>query len=724
MKSVHQIILDEYFEPTIGKAVRVMLALVLPLLWGMMSGHVGPAVWIAITAQVLSSVNIRGAYPLKLLILSGAVLACSVAAALGVLMGSQWIAASLLMMVLAFLGGFVRQSGDHGPGITIAVLLLYLLCLDSPGAWTDAGNMFLWVFEGGVLALISTLVAWAFVPFSPFRRSVALTWKTLAEWLRIFALQVEEPEQGDQVNTLDEKELALRSELQESMETLSRQQALAHARQNRYSYQLVELRRLVSEAGTSVSSLRTLLETMRGNPLFPAKSFRYVLETLSQAAHRMGICIVTHRPEDAYTVRLSIERLSHSISFFLKQLSEKGGAEIKGVFEPPLIHLQARLNEALDILDRSTGRSGRMMFFLHNFLTGMTIPQRVPWVRFEFNTRSFTFRFSLRLALGMGIGIALYKYFHIPHGYWIAMTTMIVLQPEFGSTITKALDRVKGTVSGAVVGSLLFLIPLPLAVNIMLVAICVFFMTYFVLRNYAVAAFFITVMVIALFHLLEPVTWQLGGIRVLNTLAGCSLALLGGFAFWPLWERHRFPALIREAVSANQQYLTVILDALREGRPRTFNEFVKRRREAELTNHNAFLSLRRMENEPQHERKGLRFFFILEGHSIRITRMLNTLNQQIRTAPVTVAALRDGVFQHQLTSLMERVCEELKEEHGAGPRKDLRAEETQGIFQILDKRKDEDQHADPTTLGLLERIAKEVVGMYYTVQRIRQPEVF
>jgi hypothetical protein len=129
-----------------------------------------------------------------------------------------------------------------------------------------------------------------------------------------------------------------------------------------------------------------------------------------------------------------------------------------------------------------------------------------------------------------------------------------------------------------------------------------------------------------------------------------------------------------------------------------------------------------MDNEPQHERKDLRFFFILAGHSIRITRMLNALNQQIRTAPGRVAGLQDGVFQRQLISLMERVCEGLKDGQGSTLRKDLRAEETQGIFQILDKRKKE-AGEDPTTLVLLERIAKEVVGMYYTLQRIEQPEL-
>jgi uncharacterized membrane protein YccC len=261
LKSIHQIVLNEYFEPAAGRAVRVTLAFVLPLIWGMVTGNMAPAVWICITAQILSNVTIQGSYPLKLLILSGGVLACAVCGALGTLAGHHWLVAAVLMAILAFLGGFVRQSGNYGPGITIGVLLIYLLALDQPGESVLAGENFAWIFIGGVLALLFTLLAWMFVPFSPFRRSIALTWKALADWLDIFEEANETgSSENSSVTSLDEKELLLRNELNSSMELLSRKQALAHAKQNRYSFRLVELRRMASEAGNALSSLQTLKE--------------------------------------------------------------------------------------------------------------------------------------------------------------------------------------------------------------------------------------------------------------------------------------------------------------------------------------------------------------------------------------------------------------------------------------------------------------------------------
>lgn len=718
LKSFHQLILDEYFEPTIGKAIRVTIAFVLPLIWGFMTDYIDAAVWIAITAQILCNVNIQGSYPVKMLLLSGAVLACCVCTAFGTLAGHHWLLAAGLMFILAFLGGFVRQSGSHGPGVTIGVLLLYLLSLDHPGDLVMVGKMFVWILTGGILALVFTLVSWAFVPFNPFRHSIANTWKALSDWLDVFSKNVshtEEPKTAP--GDLDEKELALRVELNKSMEMLSRNQAIAHSRQNRISYQLVELRRIASFAGTTVSSLSAVTE---GNPS-SHKLFKYVLENLSQSAYRIALSIITNRPEDIYAVRLSMERTKQSINAFLEEVYEMPVHPPEKPLQQALQDMVSYLEEALSILERFRRQNANMTFYLRNFFTGMTIPQKIPWVRFEFNSRSFTFRFAVRLALAMSMGIGIYKYFHIPHGYWIAMTVMIVLQPEFGATIKKALDRLKGTISGAVFGSLLFLIPMPFWMNVSIVALCSLLMTFYLLRNYAIAAFFITIMVIALFHLLEPVTWQLGGIRFLNTLGGAGLALLGGFAFFPLWERYRFPELIKQAIEANKNYTDMLLHTLVEGSKKNRMYFVKTRREAEMNNNNAFHSLKRMKEEPEQKQSNRQLFFIIAGHNIRITRLLNALNQQITNSAyehIPWPEIRD--YQDQIERLLECIATVFETNNSVKKNELPPADEAvKKINSFLHDMSFSVKGDDRKIIAeILERITKEVLGLYYSIEKL------
>lgn len=720
MKSIHQIVLDEYFEPAAGRGVRVTLAFVLPLIWGMVTHHMAPAVWISITAQILSNITIQGSYPLKLLILGGAVVACAVCGALGTLAGHHWLTAAFLMGALAFLGGFVRQSGNYGPGITVGVLLLYLLALDHPGNSALAGEMFMWILIGGVLALLFTLLAWAFVPFSPFRRSIALTWKALADWLDAFeeACEAVSPDRNP-VTLLDEKELLLRNELNSSMELLSRKQALAHARQNRYSFRLVELRRMASEAGNSVSSLQAFDESARHYAGFPEELFHNMITNLAQAARRIALSIITHRAEDIYAARLSIKKNKQSIALWQKETERRSLTTLLSPISESLNKLISIFEEAQTLIEKAIPSKGNMTFFLRNLLTGATIPQQVPWVRFEFSFRSFTFRFALRLALGMGISVAVYKFFHIPHGYWIAMTVMIVQQPEFGATIKKAFRRMEGTVLGVITGTLIFVFHFPLPVNIGIVVVCSFLMTWYILRNYAVAAFFITIMVIVLFHLIEPITWLLGGIRLINTLAGCGLALLGGFAFWPLWEKYRFPALIQKAINANRAYLEKVKNALEKGEKRSFNDFIKVRREAEMTNNNAFLSLRRMEQEPGREQHNLQQFYIITGHSVRITRLLNTLNQQISMQQSPIPRPWADRYGSYIDGVLEK-AEDTFENKILNKKTDVPDDEAGGsegirIPEGYSKRR---EVPNDTIAVLFNKIAAEATGMGNTVKEI------
>lgn len=703
-----------------------------------MTGHMGPAVWISLTAQLLSNIIIPGSYPLKILILSGATLACAVCAMLGTLAGHSWWVASLLMMGLAFLGGFVRQTGNFGPGITVSVLLLYLLTLDHPGHWPEAQHLFVWVLIGGLLAILFTAIAWLFVPFSPFRRSVALVWKALADWLHAFyhAQQLQQSHPSpDPIDRLDEQELAFRQAMNDSMEWLSRKQALSRARLYRQVYQLVELRRIASQMANTLSALRTTIDQYRTHAHFPREGLLYMLDNLSRTAERLALSIITHRRENVYFTRISLQRSRHSANLWMEQLKAmptSSSLHPAEAIRPILEAIFEQLEEALQILEGWISSRTDFTVFLRQFMTSASIPQTIPWVRFPLSFRSFIFRYALRLSLAMGIGVALYKYFHIPHGYWLAMTTMIVLQPEFGATFQKASQRVQGTLAGVIVGSILFWLHLPLGVNLCIVAFCSFWMAYFIQRRYAVAAFFITIMVIALFHLLEPVTWQLGLIRLLVTLAGSALALVGGYAFWPFWEKYRFPTLLSQAIEANAAYLQQIAAAL-AGQCKTFQQLLPYRRKAEISNQNAFLSLRRMQDEPAAHQQYVQDYFIILGHQIRITRLLNTLGQYLRKDHNNAHPVPPEILQHQqqimqkLDQLMHETLKllptGLSESHHAAAADDSKGQSLSVLEQyqpeILETYSSE-KHQWQLMQEWIKLLIREVQGSYQAMKVIKE----
>jgi uncharacterized membrane protein YccC len=142
----------------------------------------------------------------------------------------------------------------------------------------------------------------------------------------------------------------------------------------------------------------------------------------------------------------------------------------------------------------------------------------------------------------------------LPHGYWVTLTAVVILQPYTGVTTQKAMQRVVGTVLGGVLTaafSAMFHDPRAiLGLAFVLSGACVALMPV----NYAVYAMFLTP---AFVLLAEASTgdWHLAGVRVINTLIGGALAVAGAWLLWPAPELRRLPAYMAAALRANAAYV-------------------------------------------------------------------------------------------------------------------------------------------------------------------------
>lgn len=63
-------------------------------------------------------------------------------------------------------------------------------------------------------------------------------------------------------------------------------------------------------------------------------------------------------------------------------------------------------------------------------------------------------RQAARVTVGCLIAFAVYHLFNLPQGYWAVFTVVIVMQGSIGGTLTASLDRMKGTLLGALIGGL------------------------------------------------------------------------------------------------------------------------------------------------------------------------------------------------------------------------------------------------------------------------------
>ena len=251
-------------------------------------------------------------------------------------------------------------------------------------------------------------------------------------------------------------------------------------------------------------------------------------------------------------------------------------------------------------------------------------------------------RFILRLGTLLVLSVFVYKWFAIPHGYWLGLTLVVVMQPDYGSTRQRVAERVLGTLLGSLLASGLLFLDLPHAVVLAAVALTAFLFALFLKRRYDVAVVFLTLMVVLLTETGGPASWQLTLERLACTLAGGGLALLAAHFFWPAWEKDRFEPLMREALLASRDYIRLLCRRSREGTGRG-PELIPAKRHLETANSEVFASLRRMYGEPKNHANILQDAAAMANGNVRLTRVLNLLLLHLanKPPPVTESALSE-----------------------------------------------------------------------------------
>jgi uncharacterized membrane protein YccC len=143
------------------------------------------------------------------------------------------------------------------------------------------------------------------------------------------------------------------------------------------------------------------------------------------------------------------------------------------------------------------------------------------------------------------------------------MTVVIVLKPNFGGTLQRAVQRITGTVLGALVAAVLLLVltnPWLLVAALAVLAFATFALRN---RNYTLFSLALTAMIMLMLDIAHPISVTDSFLRILYTIIGSFLALLSGYLLFPMWESRRLPLHIAEALRAEAVFLRVLRDAMR-----------------------------------------------------------------------------------------------------------------------------------------------------------------
>lgn len=660
ISQINTIIKQEYFEPTFTWALRVVLALNVPLIvLPLIVGFSYNVIWAAFGAYMLALLDYRGAHYKKITIQCIEAVLIAGAALLGMYFANSLVAAILTMFFVGMFAALIRNWSDYGASIGVAVGFFFLFGLANPASGDEAWRTIFYLLLGAGWSILITIISFPFRPSNPLRRSVAKVWKANTDFLDTLIQQQISAKQISSTHIL-QKELAVRDTINHSINLFARRQVDKTRLKAQHYDMMMELRKTASLFGAALSSMHEELEVLNSKP-FQAirKSVLYkTLSAFDQASARMSIVIFTLESEDLTLATIRVKRCAMAIELFKEATDELILNEKE---KQSLQHFTETLKKAHGYLEQSIDQIEEKLNFkksdyfenyklsFNNFLSGLRVQALMEFFAELVNVNSQQFKYALRVALGLSIGVFMFKYFNIDHGYWIPLTMIIVIQPYYGATRKKSIERIIGTVAGILLGGLIMLLPLPHQVFIGLLVIVSFFVAYFLRNNYKIGVFFVTIMMVILMQLSQQGSWELIGWRILSTLIGAVLAIVAGYVFWPIWEKQRFPLLFKYSIQQNKLYLQQVINYA-NGTLGPNESWHKHRRLAEASNNDVFACVQRMYEEPEHIQTMVNHNFSMVGVNVRIAR-------EITSVALIVNEIEESLPQTELENFKNRAVE-------------------------------------------------------------------
>jgi len=651
-KSFNDRFRNQYLEPSWGWGLRVAFSVTVPLIWGALFKKESGAEWMAIAAECVSFIELKGNVGQRIRLLLSASVLSVLFCIVGSLVGNVLWVSLPGIFVIGFLSGLFKNLGDRGMGLALSVYIFYIIAsaypvTDSAALWARCG----WVALGALWTVLVGLASFLFIRVgTPYRRTIAAIWRSVAMLAQASGKGLDGRHPRSSVREMYLREKDVRTAIDNSL-SLFEETVDEVSRKNKNQYALTNARRLASLVSLNIIQISELTEQLikhTGNRQFTLQ-FYSLFRTLEIIGQRMDVFLLTLKEEERILVTSRLDRLK-KLSLSISEEPESS----MPVLEDLVRKILALTDRVVKLVDRSLELFAQpreqRIYRSYSFIQTLNIlhPRYISSnIKQLFNPDRVTTRYAVRIGvaalLGTIIGflfaenspfvlwvkehygVTLVQLRH--HGYWIPFTTIIVSQPYFGATLKKGLERSLGTLAGIIVGTGLLLLPFPEMTRLLLVFGSSVMLIYFLRRQYSVATFFITLMLIGLLSN-EP-TYDIGLMysRLFCTVIGSVLAISAGFLLLPAWDKNELPKFLADAFTANYNYFKETFYYKERSLPWT-----KLRRVAETKNSNAYDSFTRFMQEMLGKKKGYAYYYYMLTHNVRITRELNNFHSETELA--------------------------------------------------------------------------------------------
>jgi uncharacterized membrane protein YccC len=474
----------------------------IPLVAGLATGHVTDGLTGSAGALIVGFANLGGPYRVRSGTLLAATAAAGLAALVGGLAGPDTAATIAAMSGWGFAGGLLVALGTRAAFVGLLSTWALLLASDLALHGAAVLREALLITAGGAVQTVIAIAAWPLRPFAAERHAVAGAYQALAVYAR-----------APGTATLDSATEALVT----AAETV--------------------------DAGAAPGAPRGLLRAL-------AEQGEWVRVELTALAR--GDAPGSGPTRQAAAQALDVIASGGDLTPALAGLRRS----VQGIGDPAA----RRQAENLTAWITAAGRRSR-----RGAPGPVPRPRPLRSLRAELTWNSSVFRHAARLSVALVVAGIVYRGLSLGRGYWVPLTVLMVLKPDYGTTVTRGIARAAGTMAGVIVAWLVVTLFSPPADAIVVLLVLLAGAAYAVFpANYALFSLLLAVLIalLAEFSGGSPVGVLLD--RIIDTAIGTAIAL-GAIMLWPTREAPRTLDRLSAYVAAEGEWLDAILTAYADG---------------------------------------------------------------------------------------------------------------------------------------------------------------
>lgn len=639
-------------KPAYSYGVRMLLVLSGPIVTGILLNQPELTTISTIAAFSVGLVVVSGTYQRQAKAMGAAAIAVTLALLLANLVSSSvWLTLAATFSVV-FLLTFASLWGAAATGVGVTTLLMFVISLAKFSTLAPMSMLIeqcLLCLLGGLWGMVVSSVFWIVRPYTPAMEAVANCYGALSTIAQFMTESI--------ANTSgfipSDDEARIRQEAQTKQYTQAQDMAIQNLSMARNIWtsawstekadspkgnQLLGLIEDANQINHTLVALTELIANASQGSLFhhiqleikqTVEQITIALQDLSAAlkqkqSSKKRIVLLEMLENSTKALEEQWQQLIHQIRAQTIPIQPHDYLEIicLGKIVSSLSDLSEQIKmsaKSTTDLESSTRASTTTRSIVRSKRFLLTQPKDVSWlntIKNNLTFRSVTFRHALRLAILITFAQWLGYVFPIPKGYWITLTVLLALKPNFGGTSQIIGQRVLGTVIGGILGIALVMIvhnPLTIALLILMLMF-----TAVSLRplSYSLFVAMLTPAIVLLLGATGMGNWEVGIQRIAYTLIGGAIAFAGSYLLFPSWEQQQLPAQLEMTLRANLAYFQVAISQYLQQAEQPIEHknhasdedlifarsLDRLRHQAALQNANAEAAAQRLFGEPRHIR--------------------------------------------------------------------------------------------------------------------------